>query len=80
MGLTCTRLQNFSVVMNQHSPVSDSAVHFLVTLKRPEQRQLDQQRKVCPTSIRAQRCCVPRGEDLPFGGAAGTGVCCMGKG
>ncbi|KAL3131660.1 hypothetical protein ABBQ38_007954 [Trebouxia sp. C0009 RCD-2024] len=38
-------MKNFSVVMNQHSPVSDSAAHFLVTLKRPEQRQLDQQRK-----------------------------------
>ena len=41
-------MQNFSVVMNQHSPVSDSAAHFLVTLKRPEQRQLDQQRRVSP--------------------------------
>lgn len=44
-------MQNFSVVMNQHSPVSDSAAHFLVTLKRPEQRQLDQQRKVSFVSL-----------------------------
>jgi hypothetical protein len=40
-------LQSFCVVLNQHSPMADQAAHFLVTLKRPEQRQLDQQRKVC---------------------------------
>ena len=35
------------MVLNQHSPMADQAAHFLVSLKRPEQRQLDQQRKVC---------------------------------
>ena len=46
-------LQSFCVVLNQHSPMADQAAHFLVTLKRPEQRQLDQQRKVsfCDTQI-----------------------------
>lgn len=37
---------SFCVVLNQHSPMADQAAHFLVTLKRPEQRQLDQQRKM----------------------------------
>lgn len=49
--ILCVHMQSFSVVMNQHSPVSDSAAHFLVTLKRPEQRQLDQQRKVSFPSV-----------------------------
>ena len=46
--LTCLALvQNFCVILSQHSPTLDHSAYFLVTLKRPEQRQLDQQRKVC---------------------------------
>ena len=39
-------LQNFCVILNQHNPSRDKAVHFLVTLKRPDQRNLELQRRV----------------------------------
>ena len=39
-------LQNFCVILNQHNPSRDKAVHFLGTLKRPDQRNLELQRRV----------------------------------